>query len=82
MPNPSSQYTTNLKLEKIYEGTSVDNDLFNDNFDKIDAAFTAGSGGGVNADKVDGHHIIVVADSLPSTVTNGALCFVYTQHPK
>lgn len=77
MPNPSSQYTTNLKLEKIYEGKAVDNDLFNDNFDKIDAAFTSGSGGGVNADKVDGYHIIV-ASSLPSTVTNGALCFVYS----
>jgi hypothetical protein len=38
MANPNSQYTSNLNLELIYEGTKVDNDLFNDNFTKIDTA--------------------------------------------
>lgn len=79
MANPSSQYTNNINLEQQYEDTSLDNDVLNANWQKIDKALSDPTTANVhvnNADKVDGYHIIV-ASSLPSTVTNGALCFVY-----
>ena len=38
MANPSSSTTPTLGLELLYEGVKVDNDIFNNNFTKIDNA--------------------------------------------
>lgn len=38
MANPSSSTTSTLGLELLYEGIKVDNDIFNNNFTKIDNA--------------------------------------------
>lgn len=79
MADPSTQYTPKLSLEQLYEGTVLDNDMLNANWQKIEAALTDPATANVlvnNSDKIDGYHIMVES-SLPTTVTNGALCFVY-----
>lgn len=68
--------TSKLGLNRAVEGVKIDDVFFNDNVDIIDNLM-ATSTKIKDSDKVDGYHVIV-ASSLPSTVTNGALCFVYS----
>lgn len=69
--------TTNFSFSTMVEGSKIDDAVINGNWTALDTLLAKGSSSGVNADKVDGINFIV-ASSLPSTVTNGALCFVYS----
>lgn len=68
--------TSNFGFNIVQEGDKIDDAVISGNWQSIDTLLKKGSGSGVAADTVDGFNFIV-ASSLPSTVTNGALCFVY-----
>lgn len=68
--------TSNFGFATVQEGDKIDDEVISGNWKKIDTLLKTGAGSGVAADTIDGYNFIV-ASSLPNTVTNGALCFVY-----
>lgn len=68
--------TSNFGFATVTEGEKIDDAVISGNWENLDILLKKGSGSQIAADTVDGYNFIV-ASSLPVTVTNGALCFVY-----
>lgn len=68
--------TSNFGFATVTEGEKIDDAVISGNWKNLDTLLKKGSGSQIAADTVDGYNFIV-ASSLPVTVTNGALCFVY-----